>query len=272
MLALFAEPRVRAAFVVLSAFVVVASLVVASRERVVVPALAEPLVAAPPAISAPIPPPVAPEQPFAIPGDGARPVLVYPPLAREAAAPLVLMLHGAGNRPEEVCDFWSRAARSTSWLVCPAGNAAWADAYDWAGPTERRIESVEASLAAFERTSRGLVDGERPAVLVGFSRGAFLARDWLYTGTKRFRGAVFLGAAVHPEPAKLKAAGIERVVLACGDYDGARPTMEASARRLDAAGIPARFVRLGPFGHALPENLGAVLAREIAWIRGEGGV
>lgn len=272
MLAFFAGPRFRAAFVAFSASLIVLALVFSrlrARQEIVV--RAEEPVPAPPAAPAPPPRKAAPSEPFSIAGDGGRPVNVYPPVLREAAAPLLVMLHGAGNTPSDVCDFWSPAARATSWLVCPAGNAAWSDAYDWTGPTDRRIASAEASLGLFDASSSALVDPERPAILIGFSRGAFLARDWLYAGTRRFRGVIFLGAAVHPEVAKLKEAGIERVVFACGDYDGARPTMEAAARRTSAGGVPARFVRLGPIPHALPANLGTILEREIAWVRGEAG-
>src|SRR5262249_48243195 len=146
------------------------------------------------------------------------PVEVYPPLAaKKPAAPLVVMLHGMCSDPRSTCDFWSNAGREGSWLVCPAGNGTCGDAFDWSGPAEARANGVDAGMRAMERAFQPLVDHEPGDVLVGFSRGAFLARDMIYARPGRFRGVVLLGAALKPDAARFLAAGVHRVVLAAGD-------------------------------------------------------
>jgi hypothetical protein len=55
--------------------------------------------------------------------------------------------------------------------------------------------------------------------------------------------------------------------LGAGDKDGARDAMKALAARTDAAGLPARFISLGPVGHAFPADMDARMCDAIAWVR-----
>ncbi|MGD0527961.1 MAG: hypothetical protein ABSE49_22700, partial [Polyangiaceae bacterium] len=61
------------------------------------------------------------------------------------------------------------------------------------------------------------------------------------------------------------------IVLAAGDKDGAHDAMKALAARTDAAGVPTRFVSLGPVGHELPlpapSDMDARMCGAIAWVR-----
>jgi len=66
---------------------------------------------------------------------------------------------------------------------------------------------------------------------------------------------------------RLKASGIERIVLGAGDLDGARPIMQEAARRLDTSGIQVRYISLGAFGHCLPHDVGETLREALAWAR-----
>jgi predicted esterase len=114
-------------------------------------------------------------------------------------------------------------------------------------------------------------------VLFGWSRGAFAARDILYTGVfdatnakaiARFRGLVLMAAAVTPDAPKLKSAGITRVVMAAGDLDGSAPTMKAATATLRAAGLETRYVSLGKIAHVWPDDFEARMAEPIAWAAG----
>jgi predicted esterase len=198
-------------------------------------------------------------------------VIVYPPLLSSGVAdqgsPVVMMLHGMCGDPLSICDFWSRAGREGSWLVCPGGNVTCGDARDWAGSGEVKAASIEESFAALYKAYGRAVARDRGDILIGFSRGAFVARDVAYARPGRFRGLILLGAVIQPDPARLKAAGVRRVVMAAGEYDMARPTMRRSAAAMSAAGLPSRYVSLGRIGHALPDNLEGVLRDALRWIR-----
>jgi predicted esterase len=204
-----------------------------------------------------------------------NPVEVYPPSDPSLAQPLTVALHGMDMDPTDLCETWSAQGRTRSWLVCPAGNGpagkgSTHDDFDWSGTTDDRLAALDAQLAAVDAVYVPLVDHTRGDVLVGFSRGGFLARDLVYARPGRFRGLVLLGAAVRLDPALLRAAGVQRVLLAAGEYDDARKTMARTAQKLAAHGVAARFVGLGRIGHALPPDLGRVMKDALAWVRDEG--
>lgn len=208
-----------------------------------------------------------PTEPFSLAEGDAPPVYVVPP--RDTGAhTFVTMLHGMCSAGEHVCPNVSDALADGDYLVCPSGNGRCGGDADWVGdPGERAAFVTERLDRVAERVAEP-VTRER-SVLMGFSRGAFAARDVVYASEGRFTALVLIGAAIVPDPAKLKRSGVERVVLASGDHDGARATMLRARTVLCAKGIPARFVSLGPVWHALPADSGARLRDALAWAKGE---
>jgi len=198
---------------------------------------------------------------------------LYPPLPHtvaEGRAPVVMMLHGMCSQPLPTCDYWSRAGREGSFLVCPSGNGRCGSRPDWAGNGERKAQFLDSVLDAVgERYGEHLAAGGDD-ILIGFSRGAFVARDVAYARPGRYRGIIFIGAALSPDPQRLRESGIERVVFAAGEHDGARPTMQRAAARLTAAGLPSRYISTGKIWHQLPHDLERIMRDAIGWIR-EGG-
>lgn len=190
---------------------------------------------------------------------------VYPPLTR-APAPLLVMLHGMCGDGRGVCEFWNRAGRQASWLVCPNGNAVCGSASDWRGDGETKARYLDGVIAELA-TQQGTLVTDHDDILAGFSRGAFVARDVAYARPGRFRGLVLLGAALVPDPKRLLRSGVRRVVLGAGDFDGARPTMQRASRVLQQGGVEARYVSLGRIPHALPHDLEHIMRDALAWIR-----
>ncbi|HVY47637.1 MAG TPA: hypothetical protein VHB21_17225 [Minicystis sp.] len=197
---------------------------------------------------------------------------IFPPVEPIARAPLVVVLHATCMQPGPVCARFGRAGRDGSALVCPSGNDACAGEPDWHGAPEAKRAFLERDLALVD-ARYGASVAAKGGVLVGWSRGAFAARDILDATVargepSRFVGLVLIAAAVSHDAARLRRAGIARAVFAAGDLDGARPTMQRAAARLSAAGIPSRYVSLGPIGHWLPQDLEARMRAAIAWAAG----
>jgi len=189
---------------------------------------------------------------------------VYPPVRR---APAVIMLHGMCGAPAPTCGYWSAAVQGNHWLVCPAGNASCGRSFDWTGGPRERARYLEAAVDQLRNSYPAHVSHAR--VLIGFSRGAFVARDAVYGAPKhRYRGLMFIGAAMRLDVARLKAAGIERVVMVSGDFDGARRSMLGNTAKLRRGGIAARFVSSGRIYHQLPANLGDIVAKQLPWLEG----
>ncbi len=203
---------------------------------------------------------------------GRAAVRVVPPEAPgEGEPPVLTMLHGMGSSPSRTCARVERASRDGFAVVCPTGNVHLGpDRADWAGEGEEKAAHVGAALSAALSPLDLRPSAARGDVLVGFSRGAFVARDVAYARPGEFRGLVLIGAALVPDAERLRASGVERVVLASGDFDGARSTMLLARAKLCAAGLPARFVSLGPVWHDLPADSLDRLRADLAWVQGRG--
>ncbi|MBL8718519.1 MAG: hypothetical protein JNL79_21240 [Myxococcales bacterium] len=232
-------------------------------------------VATPALPSTPPPPPeepvpVRPTEPFTLDDDLGRPVEVYPPLASSLAptapAPLVVFLHATCMQPGWVCDAFGSAGRDGAWLVCPSGNSTCAGEPDWYGPPKEKAAFLSHAIDLTESAVPAFV-APRPGVLVGWSRGAFAAKDVLQTRALpgRFRGLVLVAAAVGLDLKLLRELGIRRLVMAAGDWDGARGSMVATVAAAKAAGLEARWVSLGKIGHTWPPDFEARMREPIAW-------
>jgi predicted esterase len=227
---------------------------------------------APDAPSLPPPPPLLPPptQRVTIADDLRRSIEVYPPVEPRPSAPLVVFLHATCMDPRPVCDLVGKSAREGTFLVCPSGPSTCFGAPDWHGTGEVKSAFLTSALDKVEQRLGKYVAHDD--TLIGWSRGAFAARDILYAdvaagAAPRFTSLVLIAADVTPDPDKLRKAGIRRVYFTAGDQDGSRGTMKRAADKLAAAGIPARYASLGPIGHWLPDDLDARLAPGIAWAR-----
>lgn len=187
--------------------------------------------------------------------------------ATPAALPIVFMLHGMCGQPSWSCDALGTAGRADSWMVCPGGNDRCGDRFDWKGDGERKAAHVDRAAEEVRARWPELVSDAGDDVLVGFSRGAFVARDVAYARPGRYRGLVLIGASLTPDPKRLLASGVRRVVLASGDFDDARSMMLRAAAVLIRGGVEARFVSTGRIYHQLPRNLAEILAPHIDWVR-----
>lgn len=191
----------------------------------------------------------------------------------EGAAPprLIAALHGACVPREWTCARLRDATPEGFLLACPTGNASCEDAPDWTGDGAARSEHVERALGEVRRAlalpEPGQTDGD---VLIGFSRGGFTARDMITAAPPanghRFRGVVFLGAAVAPDVETLRAYGVRRVVFAAGELDSSYSVMRRSHARLVASGFASRFVGLGRVYHTLPPDTATRLRDALAWV------
>jgi predicted esterase len=193
--------------------------------------------------------------------------VAYGPADASAARPPVLYLHGMWSSPEEQCALFERSATTFGFLVCPRGNAPNGDGRMWTGTYATVAPSVHAALDAAAATAPGKLDRAAGGTLIGYSNGAYFAAEVAQAEKGKWTGLLLLSMRLDLDPARLRAAGVRRVVLASGDKDPTRDGLKSLADKLDAAGLPARFVGLGPGGHELPADLDARMCEPIAWLR-----
>ncbi len=198
------------------------------------------------------------------PAHGASVFVAAPDQGADASSPhRFAFLHGMCSDAHDSCEAVRDLVEPRGALACPTGNGACGGWADWKGEGDEKASHVDASLDAAWAHLGTRAKGEE--VLIGFSRGAFVARDIAYARPGRYKVLVLIGAATIPDAQLLKTNGIRKVVMASGDFDPARRTMEKAARELSAAGLPARYVHLGPVGHALPRDVSRSLGPAMDW-------
>jgi predicted esterase len=193
--------------------------------------------------------------------------VAYPPQDATAPRPAILYMHGMWSSPEEQCALFERSATAFGVLVCPRGNSPNGDGRMWTGTYASVAPSVHAALDAAGAAAPGKLDRSAPGTLVGYSNGAYFAAEVAQAEKGKWAGLLLLSMRLELDPARLRAAGVKRVVLASGDKDPTRDGLKALAEKLDAAGVQARFVSLGPGGHELPADMDARMCEPIAWLR-----
>jgi predicted esterase len=193
------------------------------------------------------------------------------PTDTTAPRPPIVYLHGMWASPEDSCGTFERAATPFGFLVCPRGNAPLGDGKMWTGTYATVAPSIHAALDAAGALAPGKLDRSGGGTLMGYSNGAYFAAEVAQSEPGKWTGLVLLAMHLELDAARLRAAGIRRIVLAAGDKDGAHDAMKALAARTDAAGVPTRFVSLGPVGHELPlpapSDMDARMCGAIAWVR-----
>lgn len=196
-------------------------------------------------------------------GGGGR-ALVYPPL-HAGKQPIAVMLHGMCDVPQNECPWFAPAVTPHAWLVCPrarihcrGGGAQW---------SALRARTVNAAVRRLEAARSGQVDGAHAGTLIGFSQGAYAALLIAESQPRRWSRLLLIAAPVWPSARNLRRHGIERMLLAAGDYDRTHRPMHVEAERLARHGYPARFMSLGKVGHTFPRDMKQRMADAVSWLK-----
>ena len=195
--------------------------------------------------------------------EGGHEAYVCPPIGAREPRPLIVAVHGAGDRAEWSCGGWRMVAGEYAFVVCPQGMKMDTMRFGWdsAETIRRRVASAVTAV----RARFGEYIAEGPTLYVGFSQGATLAGPTLLDPTQAFpfialaeggfglvQDRAFLG--------KLKARGVESVLLACGTPN-CFTSMRAAEPILSAAGIQALIGGDPKSGHNLNGEMQAGLQK-----------
>jgi predicted esterase len=138
----------------------------------------------------------------------------------------------------------------------------------WTGTYATVAPQLRTALKAADGLAPGKLDRSGGGTLIGYSNGAYFAVEVAMAEPGKWTGLVLLSMRVELDVARLRAAGIRRIVLAAGEKDGARASLQSLAERTAAAGLPTRFASLGPGGHEFPTDMSARMCDAVAWVRG----
>jgi predicted esterase len=193
--------------------------------------------------------------------------VAYAPVDATAARPAIVFLHGMWAGPEEHCGIFEHAATPFGFLVCPRGNAPNGEGRMWTGTYTTVAPQLRAAFNAAGALAPGKLDRTGDGTLIGYSNGAYFAVEVAMAERGKWTGLVLLSMRLELDAARLRAAGVRRILLAAGERDGARTSLQSLAERTDAAGLPTRFMSLGPGGHEFPPDMSTRMCEAVAWVR-----
>jgi pimeloyl-ACP methyl ester carboxylesterase len=200
----------------------------------------------------------------------ALPVAGYPaawlslPTGATSKRPVVIVIHGAGDRPERQCRGWRNATSEYPFIICPKGRAAPRYTHIGGAPL---LEYIDDALQALAMRYPDYVDTSNP-LLAGFSLGASQVTDLAVHFPARFpRIALVEGATKVWDGDRVSAfleGGGQRVLFGCGQ-DGVRDSAERTAKRLERLGLDAHVVYAN-VGHRFAPSLQDAVRSELSWL------
>lgn len=202
-----------------------------------------------------------------LPAPRERPALVSVPLGAREPRPVVIGVHGAGDRPEWACGGYRGALDAYPFILCPAGRPGGGGKLCTSPPAELGRDLDEALAALRARFGAHVAPG--PMVLIGFSLGAIYGAELLRVRGRDFPRALLIeGGTRQLTPVVARAfadAGGERILLLCaasacaGSFDQARSALER-------VGVATRVVGAGTRRHNLDGEMSAIVGREWPWL------
>jgi dienelactone hydrolase len=207
--------------------------------------------------------------------DGFLPAVLVMP-ATDRVAPVVIVAHGAGGRPEPHCDFYRRLVRGRGFILCTRGHPIDARvpadeaAYFYDGHVELGKE-VRAALDALLARYGSRVDLER-SVYAGFSQGASMGILALQQGVApdaRVRGILLVEGGWREWTIalaeKLSSEGVRRVAIVCGRLV-CKTESDQSANWIRRGGLEAEVLYAPGAGHTYDGAVAPLVADAWRWI------
>lgn len=188
---------------------------------------------------------------------GGQVVFVAPPVGARTPRPILVAVHGAGDRPDWACGGWRLGTEAYAFVVCPQGFPMSAMTFGW--QNDRAIlRAIDAALPAVRQRYRAHV-ADVPVVYAGFSQGAQLAAFTLLSRAAELPRVVFAegGYETTVDAAfarKYHAAGGQRALLLCGTPNCFKHSRRA-AHVLEAAGVTTSAAGDARSGHNLNEPM-----------------
>jgi len=219
--------------------------------------------------------------PFEVKFTGERNVWFAVP-ERKGPKRLIAMLHGVCNPPGYACGHWWPSAIPHGFLVCPEGNAkcAWsctdcrADRKDGPPSWEESFLDIDRDLEKSIAKVSDLYPDEierEGAVLVGFSRGAYVAVYSAQLHPGRWPYLVLNEADTEVTANQLKAAKVKAVVLMAGGIGLNVKPVKKTFDELEKAGFPAKMIVMPNAAHYYSNDIGDLMTEAIQFFISQEG-
>jgi hypothetical protein len=203
-----------------------------------------------------------------LPVEGFRTARVSVPLGARQSRPVVVALHGAGDRPEWACGGWRGVTDAYPFVVCPAGEpGGLPNGFVW-GNDWRVEQEVNAAVEALRHRFGEHVAGGC-TLLAGFSQGAIRMAPILARGGGFCPQAALCEGAYDALGKDFARAfvgwGGRRILLGCSQPYCAKVFREREAP-LRGAGVDVRTVDSGGRTHNLNGEMVSTLREAWPWL------
>ena len=198
------------------------------------------------------------------------------PTGATSKRPVVVVIHGAGDRPDWQCGGWRRATDGFAFIVCPRGKVAPGQGVT---PDDIRythiggpalLEYIDGALAALTARYPDYADTATP-VLAGFSLGSYAILQLAVQDPARFpRIALVEGVTDGFDDARVRkfvSGGGLRVLFGCGQR-GCKVAATGAAQRLDARDHVEARVVFAAVNHTFDPPLEDAVRAEMPWLVG----
>ena len=196
--------------------------------------------------------------------------VVSVPNGAMAPRPVIVVLHGSGDRPDWNCDAWRHITGARGFVLSLRGKYVPSEStkddrrYTHLGGAYLRAH-VDAALEALAARFAGYVEIDRP-LLAGFSLGATEVAELAIGAPARFpRVALIEGGQSVWNAVTIHSFAAEerRVLFGCGSTWCLSPA-KAAALRLERGGVPVRTVS-ARVGHTIDRPLQEAVMTELSW-------
>ncbi len=167
----------------------------------------------------------------------------------------IVYLHGMCGHTVSKCAKVGESTTVSAAVYCPqATTKCEGGGFSWSGDASKQSRDLEAQILRARGPSAVSAEtASRSRILVGFSLGGFSALN-VARNSKRVTSLVIVGARIRTSAAELRSVGVQRIVLAAGDYDMVASDMRTLSKDLVQQGFSAKFVSLGKIGHDFPAD------------------
>lgn len=202
--------------------------------------------------------------------DGRKTFVAVPAGAREPL-PVLVAVHGAGDRADWACSEWTAILAGTAIVVCPQGRASqWQGTFAW-GSAQHIAENADAALEAV-RAKFGAHVGPWPPVYAAWSQAGTLAGQVMALRPKLYRRVVISEVghtALDPKATAVAMGGasVERVVVSCSTAPCRTwaQAFEREAGKVEPK-LAVRTNDAGTRGHVFDEPVFKTLAPKVLWL------
>jgi hypothetical protein len=191
------------------------------------------------------------------------------PLGAVDARPVMIAMHGNGDRPDWACGEWRGVTNAYPFIVCPQGSPSGADRFAWGSSAQiKRI--IDLALPAL-RARFGDYVQTGPMIYAGFSAGVIYGAGVIKASPSAFPRLMLSEGGydqlVDPGFAKVFAThGGQRVLLGCSTHGSCPGSYRDAKKLLERAGVEVRINDAGNLGHTLDARVTTSLKKDWPWL------